>query len=425
MEECNKLIEVIRVLLRLAAPRVLPLDEVNSPDPVVYEMGKDGGFSYLFGQVNSVPIAFNEETLGPIRSFHRTLKERCPKNLTLFVTLSTHDGRSIQGLGVDRLDAHVSIQEFYHLIEVAEKQGGRQKYRSVPVGEIHSETFRKVCIDAGLDEKKASVLFTPESLSEGVTYKLRDSQLDRQGLLQALGAAVGEDTTNLVSVPAVDFFLEWITTGRAPYELCCTSRSSFSPESPDGKPISPEIEAARLALAQLFVLTMGQVVPAIYFNDLLGLGNDIESFMRTGQPRDLNRHKNDLSEIDLDSSSDPFLSVYVKLINRILGARVQDPAFYPGSAEFEFKALTDKVFLNHPYARGIHSFIVGNITSSTQKVLLDVEGLGGIGPQELTGMKESGLVDSLSDEIHNLDTEGRLSLSLPPYGALWLAQVVT
>ena len=40
--------------------------------------------------------------------------------------------------------------------------------------------------------------------------------------------------------------------------------------------LSAEEEADRLALAQLFVLTQGQDVPAIYLNDLLGLENDLK-----------------------------------------------------------------------------------------------------------------------------------------------------
>ncbi|MBT3271879.1 MAG: hypothetical protein HN368_01895, partial [Spirochaetales bacterium] len=92
MEEGNRLIEVIRILLELALPEMIPLDEINSPDAVVYDMAKDGGFAYLFGQVNSVPAAFNSGTLGPIERFYSMMKQRCPENLVLFVMLSTHDG---------------------------------------------------------------------------------------------------------------------------------------------------------------------------------------------------------------------------------------------------------------------------------------------------------------------------------------------
>ena len=109
MEEGNRLIDVIRTVMRLAAPRVLPLDEINSPDPVVYAMAGDRGFAYLFGQVGAVPAAFNQGSLRPIRRFRRTMEDLRPGGLVLFVTLSTHDGRSVQGLGVDRTDGHVSI----------------------------------------------------------------------------------------------------------------------------------------------------------------------------------------------------------------------------------------------------------------------------------------------------------------------------
>ncbi len=45
-----------------------------------------------------------------------------------------------------------------------------------------------------------------------------------------------------------------------------------------GREIDSELEASRLALAQGFVLTIGQSVPAIYFNDLLGIKNDLHGF---------------------------------------------------------------------------------------------------------------------------------------------------
>jgi hypothetical protein len=420
MEEGNRLIEVIRLLLRLAAPRVLALDEVNSPDPVVYEMGRDGGFAYLFGQVNTVPAAFNSGSLGPIQRFYDTMKQKCPQNLVLFVMLSTHDGRSVQGLGVQRTDGHVSIAQFYDIMEVIEKRGGKPKFRSVPVGEIPSDTCRKVCLEAGLDEQKVHTLFTDESLRQGEALRLKNPQISQPELLQALSEEVDRDPGELVTIPAVDYFLQWIAEGRTPYELCCTSRSSFSPVGPDGKPLSPEEEAARLALAQLYVLTLGQVVPAIYFNDLLGLENDSVSFGLTGKPRDLNRHKNYLPETGLDSTDDPFSSTYIGLINRILDARIKDRAFYPGRQEFEFRALTDCVFLNHPFARGRHSFICGNIGSAAQRITLDLNTLAGLTAEEIGLIAKQGLVDALSTSVYGTATGDRVDLKLPGYGAVWL-----
>ena len=132
MPEGNRLIEVIRLLISLTSPVTLPLDEVNSPDPVVYQMGKDGGFAYLFGQVNAVPAAFNSGSLEPIDRFFETMDTHCPEDLVLFVMLGTHDGRSAQGLGVDRTDGHVSIAGFDRLKKTIEGRGGRVKDRSVP-----------------------------------------------------------------------------------------------------------------------------------------------------------------------------------------------------------------------------------------------------------------------------------------------------
>ena len=74
MEEGNKFIDLIRKLMALTVPGVLPLDEVNSPDPVVYKMEEGGGFAYLFGPVNSTIISFNEGTLQPVKNYYELYK---------------------------------------------------------------------------------------------------------------------------------------------------------------------------------------------------------------------------------------------------------------------------------------------------------------------------------------------------------------
>ncbi len=420
MEEGNRLIEVRRLLLRLAAPRALALDEVNSPDPVVYEMGKEGGFAYLFGQVNAVLSAFNSETLQPIERLYATMRTGCPPNLVLFVMLSTHDGRSVQGLGVQRTDGHVTIEQFYALKDVVEQRGGKPKFRSVTPGEIPADTFRKVCAEAGLDEPAARRIFTDQSARIGDTLRLANAGAARDDILRALAEATGENADRLASLPAVDFLLEWVAEGRTVYEMCCTSRSAFSAARPDGSPLTPEHESARLALAQLYVLTMGQVVPAIYFNDLLGLENDFAGLELTGKPRDLNRHKSYLPESGLDNPSDPFLADYLKRINMMLAARAGDRAFYPGSPAFEFKALSDTVFLNHAYARNEHSLIIGNISASAVSMTVAIEGLAGISTEAKQRCRAEGLRDNLNGGTFALDDAGCFELDLASYGAVWL-----
>lgn len=420
MEEGNKLIEAIRLIMRLAAPNALPLDEINSPDQVVYEMCRDGGFAYLFGQVNAVPIAFNEGSLKPIQRFCDTMKLACAPNLTLFVMLSTHDGRSVQGIGVQRSDGHVSIEELYRLKEVVEERGGKPKYRSVPKGEIASDTLKKVCEEAGLDENIVRNLFEMDSVEHKENLRLKKWPTTREDLLVALADETGKNRDDICEVPAVDYFLDWIIEGKTAYELCCTSRNSFLPVKSNGDPISPAEEAARLTLAQLYVLTLGQVVPAIYFNDLLGLGNDMKSFELTGKPRDLNRHKTHVSEIDLENPSDAFTADYITKINRILETRAADEAFYPGNPNFEFRALTDKVFINHPFAKGIHSFIVGNISDDEQIVDLDISDFDGVTADDLQKFSERGLIEKLSGSRIRLKDKSTVTIVLPAYGAVWL-----
>ncbi|MDC7224465.1 MAG: hypothetical protein PQJ60_12045, partial [Spirochaetales bacterium] len=404
MEEGNNLIQVIRTVLELTSPRIRPLDEVNSPDPVVYSMGRDGGFYYLFGPVNSVAAAFNKRSLAPLEHLSEMLEEQCADNLVLFVMLSTHDGRSVQGLGVDRTDGHISIGDFYELQKVVRERGGQPKYRSVPAGTVPVDTFDKICHELLWEEFKEDLaaLFR----REGDLMVLKESY-DREEFLTVLGEITRLNRDELTLLPPVDFWLNWTIDGKTPYELCSTSRSAFSREGID----SPEEEARRLALAQLYVLTMEQVVPAVYMNDLWGLENDLEGYELTGRPRDLNRHKSHVEELDFEA--DPFQRVYVPLMNLIIDIRARDGAFYPGDGNFEFLTPGETVFLNHPFAGGDHSFILGNISPEEAEILLPVEELEGI-EAPVTVLK-----DLMTGERFPL-RQGELHLTLEGYEARWL-----
>jgi hypothetical protein len=321
---------------------------------------------------------------------------------------------------VDRTDGHVSIAEFYDLMQVVEIRGGQPKFRSVPVGEVPADTLQKVCSEADFKLESVKTLFEPVEDSEGKLLALKSSDISRDQLLEQLAELCGREGQELASIPAVDFLLEWLSEGRTPYELCCTSRCAFTQRTSDGGQVMPEHEAERLALAQLYVLTLGQVVPAVYFNDLLGLENDFESYRISGKPRDLGRHKSYFPESGLDRPKDPFLKVYLSRMGRILEARSNDGAFYPGSRDFEFLALSSTVFLNHPYARGLHSFIVGNISSKSQSITLELGKLAGVGNEALARFQNEGLEDALTGEIYRPNEDGGLKLTLPAYGALWL-----
>lgn len=431
MPQGNKFIALMRKLMALTSPGVLPLDEINSPDPIVYEMSKGGVFAYLFGPVNSTIAAFNDGTLKPLENYYNLYKEKVPDNFVPFVMLSTHDGRSVQGLGVHRTDGHVSIQQFYNLKNIIEKQKGQAKYRSVPVGEISADTFKKVMKESGLTgfKKELSCLFIDDPLGtngstaqkeSGTIYVLKKDLIDREKLLLKMTELTGMDLQSLSSIPAVDYFLKWIIDGKTIYELCSTTRSSLDFDDLSGLKIDPVLEANRLALAQGFVLTIGQSVPAIYFNDLLGIKNDLHGFKTSGKPRDLNRHKSYFPDMKLSDSDDPFYKAYLSLLNKILELRSSDNAFYPGSDSFEFLALTDTLFINHPFYGGSHSFIFGNISENTVTYKLNLLTLQGIDDNWLDSKKDNSLADGITGLKYLIDEQKFLNLEIPAYGMVWL-----
>ena len=409
MEDGDKLIEVIRLFLALAVPEMIPLDEVNSSDQDVYRMGRDGGFAYLFGQVNALPAAFNSHSLRPLERLTSTMRASCPENLLLFVMLSTHDGRSIQGIGVDRSDGHVSIREFSDLRKTCEAAGGKVKYRSVPPGIVPADTFYKACGEMGADPSDLGDIFR----RDGEEFELVDKTFGRDDFLTAVSGKTGKNFDDPDVCSAAFFLADWVITGRAPYELCCTSRAAFDPVGSDGRSVSPEEEARRLALAQVFVLSFGQSVPAIYFNDLLGLGNDIAGYTRSGKPRDLNRHKSHVDEIKRSLTGDPFTKEYVALLNSAIAARAEDPAFHPGSHGYEFISLGYSVFLNHVFFNSHHSLVIGNTAPGEVQVVMDLS--------EIMQLSEESLFnDRLTGKTYH-PAGGVIELHLPAYGGVWLS----
>ncbi|MBI9099075.1 MAG: hypothetical protein JEY91_11390 [Spirochaetaceae bacterium] len=413
MEEGNKLIDAIRLLMKITSPSTLPLDEINSPDPIVYSMAKDGGFAYLFGQVNSVPAAFNEGNLEPLVRFNQTMKEKCPPNLLRFVMLSTHDGRSVQGLGVQRSDGHVSVEQFYKLKDTVESRGGKPKFRSVPKGEIAGDTFRKIFTEADFKDTmhKLHGLFDSELIQKKDLFRLKDQDLDESDLLEEISLILDIDVRSLMGSAPIDYFIQWIIYGKTAYELCCTTRSALSRTDSEGNSLTEEEEAQRLVLAQLFVLTQGQDVPAIYFNDLLGLENDYRQYEITGKPRDLNRHKNNLKEMTELMENDPFTKSYTEKLNTILALRAEDSAFYPGSTQFQFSAFTDQIFMNHPWHEGHHSVILGNIGNQESLIEINTSAIEGFTSSELT--------DRITGTVFQADNS-KFTIKMSPYGYYWL-----
>ena len=172
-------------------------------------------------------------------------------------------------------------------------------------------------------------------------------------------------------------------------------------------------EARRLALAQIFVLSFGQSVPAIYFNDLLGLENDIAGYTHSGRPRDLNRHKNHIDEIERSLSGDRFTKEYVALLNTAIKARTEDLAFRPGSHGYEYITLSDSVFLNYVFAESHHTLVIGNITSKETKVNVVLSAIEHLG-------EGGAFTDRLTGKAH-IPTGGVVEVDLPAYGGVWLS----
>jgi hypothetical protein len=98
----------------------------------------------------------------------------------------------------------------------------------------------------------------------------------------------------------------------------------------------------------------------------------------------------------------------------MISLRSEDSSFYPGDPNFEFLTPGKSVFLNHAYAGGDHSFILGNISSESAEILIPID--------ELSGVK-TGTIISLEDKFTGTIypvTGGNLSLTLEGFQGIWL-----
>jgi hypothetical protein len=134
----------------------------------------------------------------------------------------------------------------------------------------------------------------------------------------------------------------------------------------------------------------------------------------------LNRHKIYLPDAGLDTLRDPFLSVYVPLLNTIIDVRSKDQAFYPGSSNFEYHDFNDAIFLHHPYAGGNHSLILGNIINKHLETSINLSELAGFDPTYLDDLQEKGLFDLFSGRRYRPDSSMGLTIKLEPFSFLWL-----
>ena len=113
-----------------------------------------------------------------------------------------------------------------------------------------------------------------------------------------------------------------------PYELNISWWSAMEDSSRDNK----RFQYKRFILSQLIVMAL-KGIPAFYLPALLASDNDVKSFSKTGQRRDLNREKFELDKLLLVlNNSDSYASKNLKYLSHAMKTRSKLTSFHPSSS---------------------------------------------------------------------------------------------
>ena len=190
-----------------------------------------------------------------------------------------------------------------------------------------------------------------------------------------------------------------------PYELNISWWSAMSNEGSDNTVFQFE----RFLLSQLFTLSI-KGVPAFYLPSVLASPNDIDSFRKTGQRRDLNREKFEANQLlDVLKNFDSPASKNISYLTHIVKVRSRLKAFHP---EASMKCISTNIDNCIILQRGLDEdsvYVICNMSSN----FLSISPLNQINSLELTPEKR--LLDNITGSYFNADT-----FKLNPYQVVWL-----
>jgi len=317
----------------------------------------------------------------------------------------SHDGKSVTGSG--GADPLLSYERRRDLIRVVRANNGYVKYKSTPKHQIPLAEFKKVCAEAGLDPAKtAGALF--KAFSEDAPFLTLKASIHTPA---HIARALNMEPRQLEQDSALDFFVTKMIDAREPYELCISTRDALT------KLDDPANEVKRyLAFKTLSAALMGRHVKAIYFNDLMGLPNDVDLVEKTGELRNIKRKKSTMHALDqlLDDPSRPE-SWIAGYINNTIALVDSDPAFNPRSDTAQLvvdSGLPAVVRVQMTY-KDHRTLVVVNTADSPAQIDIPLSDHG------LNGRKS--LFDHIKGEVIRISSgSDTLSLAAGPFDRFWL-----
>ena len=166
----------------------------------------------------------------------------------------------------------------------------------------------------------------------------------------------------------------------------------------------------RFLLSQVFTLSL-KGIPAFYLPSILASSNDIDSFRKTGQRRDLNREKFDANKlISLLKNFNSSASKNISYLSHVVKVRSRLKAFHP---EAYMKCISTKIPNCVIIQRGKDNdkvYVICNMSDKRLKVpLTDELDLLPLSPN-------SCFIDNITGSLLNNET-----LELNPYQVVWIS----
>jgi len=151
-------------------------------------------------------------------------------------------------------------------------------------------------------------------------------------------------------------------------------------------------------------------LPAFYIHSLLGTENDAQGMADSGQARSINRYKWDLNDLNHKLADETLHHKYILgEIKRRIGIRKQQAAFHPNATQYTLH-LGEQIFgfWRESLDRMQSIFAIHNISDQPQELSL----------MELSLIDTENWTDILSGESI---CANQTHITIPPYGALWIA----
>ncbi|MGF1491119.1 MAG: alpha-amylase family glycosyl hydrolase [Microcoleaceae cyanobacterium] len=194
-----------------------------------------------------------------------------------------------------------------------------------------------------------------------------------------------------------------------PYEINTTWFSALSLDNNNEDTI---FKVKRFIASRSIALVL-QGVPGLYFHGLIGTLNDVDTALKTGSKRDVNRQILDEEKL-LEDLNDPKskLSCLLEKLGRLLDLRVQQPAFHPNAPQAILQIVPQVFAILRTSISGDQRLLaLTNVTNQDCEVTI---------PLKTLGIEETQWYDLVRQRGWTAQTPETLTVALHPYDVAWL-----